>query len=247
MSVTHFDLAPLPAAALLLDLRGLTITEINDEALAMFGWEREDVIGVLLTCLIAQPTTLLEALAAGDAAPVLLEARRSNGVPFILEARARALPDAPAPIGLCLLREDDREAVRRATNQFFDAAFANAPIGMALYNTDGEFVRVNPAFCAILDRTELALIGTRDQLLTHPDDRQRDVDAAWRILAGELDTFATEKRFVRPDGSVVWVTANLTFLRDDERRPIAWLGQFQDITMRHRHEERLRHLTGQAD
>jgi PAS domain-containing protein len=36
-----------------------------------------------------------------------------------------------------------------------------------------------------------------------------------RILRGEIDTWQTEKRFLRPDGSAVWVIANLTFLRDE--------------------------------
>ena len=35
---------------------------------------------------------------------------------------------------------------------------------------------------------------------------------------------------MRPDGSVVWTLANLTFLRDDHGRPLCWVGQFQDIT-----------------
>jgi PAS domain S-box-containing protein len=240
-----FELAHLPAAALLLDLRDLTIRDVNDEALTMFARDRDQLVGGLVTHLLAQPAPLLEALAAGERGCVLVEGRRRNGVPFIAEVRARALPGGST--ALCLIREDDREPMDRAAHQFFDAAFANAPIGMALYNTDGEFVRVNRALCAMLDRTELALIGTRDQLLTHPDDRQRDVDAAWRILNGEIDTYETEKRFLRRDGSVLWVSANLTFLRDEHGRPIAWLGQFQDITERRRHEERLRRLTGRAD
>jgi PAS domain S-box-containing protein len=240
-------LADLPVAALVLDLEGLTVVDANAEALEMFGWPRDDLVGGLFTHLVAQPTPLLEALSDADATSVLLEGRRRNDVPFIVEIRARALKESGRRTALCLAREDDDEAMRRAASQFFDAAFANAPIGMALYNTDGEFVRVNPAFCAMLGRTEPALIGTRDQLVTHPDDRQRDVDAAWRILKGEMDTFRAEKRFLRRDGSTIWVLANLTFLRDDQRRPIGWLGQFQDITERRAHEDRLRRLTGRVD
>ena len=104
------------------------------------------------------------------------------------------------------------------------------PIGMALFNTDGEYVRVNGALCALLGRRADELIGIRDQELTHPDDRQSDVDAAWRILRGEFNTWQCEKRFVRPDGSIVWTLANLTFLRDEHGRPLCWVGQFQDIT-----------------
>ena len=56
------------------------------------------------------------------------------------------------------------------------------------------------------------------------------MDAAWRILNGELDTWQCEKRFLRPDGEVVWAIANLIFLRTAEGHPLAWFGQFQDIT-----------------
>ena len=124
-----------------------------------------------------------------------------------------------------MLRELDRNAPGT-----LDAAFDAMPIGMALFNTDGEYVRVNGALCALLGRDAAELIGMRDQELTHPDDRQSDVDAAWRVLNGEVDTWQCEKRFVRPDGSVVWALANLTFLRDEYARPLCWVGQFQDIT-----------------
>ena len=69
------------------------------------------------------------------------------------------------------------------------------------------------------------LLGHRDQEFTHPEDRESDVDAAWEILNGKRNTHQTEKRFLRPDGSVRWVLANLTFLRDDAGRPLSWVGQ----------------------
>ena len=110
---------------------------------------------------------------------------------------------------------------------------------MALFNTDGEYVRVNAALCRLLGRTEAELLGRRDQEFTHPDDRQSDVDAAWRILRGEIHTWQCEKRFRRPDGSVVWALANLTFLRDEDGNPISWMGQFQDVSDRKRNEKEL--------
>ncbi len=47
---------------------------------------------------------------------------------------------------------------------------------------------------------------------------------------------------MRPDGTVVWAIANMTFLRDEAERPICWVGQFQDITERRSMEERLRQM-----
>ena len=134
-------------------------------------------------------------------------------------------------------RED---AFAREAQRYFDAAFDNAPIGMALFNCAGEYVRVNASLCALLGRSDDDLIGLRDQELTHPDDRASDLVAAERIFAGELSTHQCEKRFVRPGGSIVWALANLTFLRDEAGLPLGWVGQFQDITARRDAEERFR-------
>ncbi|MEA2900441.1 MAG: two-component system, sensor histidine kinase and response regulator [Actinomycetota bacterium] len=161
-----------------------------------------------------------------------LSCQRDNGVPLTLEVSAGRVPDG-AGGATCLLLEFNRDRVATEAQRYFDVAFDAAPVGMALFNTDGEYVRVNRALCALLGRSEAQLLGRRDQEFTHPDDRQRDVDAAWRILRGEISTWQTEKRFVRPNGSVVWAIANLTFLRDDNGNPVSWVGQFQDITARH--------------
>jgi len=85
----------------------------------------------------------------------------------------------------------------------------------------------------------LRLLGHRDQEFTHPEHRASDIAAAWQILSGEIDTWQTEKRFVRPDGSAVWVIANMTFMRDEEGRALTWLGQFQDISDRKETEHAL--------
>jgi PAS domain S-box-containing protein len=165
-----------------------------------------------------------------------VEARRANGVPFLVDVAVRRLDGA----SLCVLRELGDDAVASEAQRRFDAAFDHAPIGMALFNCDGEYVRVNDALCRLLGRSSAELIGRRDQELTHPDDRQADIEVAWEILAGRYDSHQCEKRFVRPDGSIVWALANLTFLRDEAGRPLTWVGQFQDITARRAAEDALR-------
>jgi PAS domain S-box-containing protein len=165
-----------------------------------------------------------------------LHARRPNGVPLTLALSARRHGAG----AICVVVEPDRERVAYEAQRHFDIAFDAAPIGMALFNTDGEYVRVNAALCGLLGRSEAQLLGRRDQEFTHPDDRQSDVDAAWRILRGEIHTWQCEKRFLRPGGSVVWAIANLTFLRDEEGNPISWMGQFQDVSERKQNERALR-------
>jgi diguanylate cyclase (GGDEF)-like protein/PAS domain S-box-containing protein len=161
-------------------------------------------------------------------------------VPFTIILLA-AEADAPGRI-ICVGRAVAGTELLSESQRYLDVAFEIAPLGMALFDTDGYYVRVNKALCDLLGRAPEELIGHRDQELTHPDDREADIDAAWRILGGEMDAWQTEKRFIAADGSVVWTIANLTFLRDPEGRPLSWLGQFQNITERRRREELLSHL-----
>ena len=215
-------LALLPDAALVLDAHGCVLSA-SPPAAEMFGL---DPTGHGLAELIPDPGRLwssVDGILPGESVPLIpLAGRRANGVPFALDVSVRVLSDG---VLLCVLRELDRNAPGT-----LDAAFDALPIGMALFNTDGEYVRVNAALCALLDRSLQDLIGTRDQELTHPDDRQSDIDAAWRVLNGELHSWQCEKRFVRPDGTIVWTLASLTFLRDEYGRPLCWVGQFQDVT-----------------
>ena len=141
---------------------------------------------------------------------------------------------------LCLLRVVGGDELVEDLASYFDAAFDHAPIGMAIIGADGRYVRVNDALCGMLGRRRGQLIGERDNEITHPDDRERDVEFAWKILRGELDCIVLEKRFVKPDGSVVWVIANMTYLRDDDGTGIAWVGQWQDVTARRAVEAELR-------
>jgi len=224
----------LPEAALVIDPQSCVVAS-NDLAIALFG---RDPTGDALSGLLAQADLRLQ----GER-PVRMRAQGRHGdhVPFIVDVSVAAAEWAPGE-RLVLLRELDAGLLVQESNRLLDIAFDKSPIGLGLFDPEGEYIRANPALCRLLDRPLDGLLGRRDQEFTHPDDRQSDVDAAWRILDGEIDVWQTEKRFVRPDGTIVWSIASMTFLRDEHRHPVAWLGQFQDITERRSLEERLRRL-----
>jgi PAS domain S-box-containing protein len=232
-SATGLELAP--DAILELDGDGVVVAA-NECAARMFLSTTEQLRNQHVDRLVRDLEPLRELLSGEETIRrlVKLQGRRANGVPFPLELSLRVHKHGRQTRALCVLRELDYGGLVHEASRYFDIAFDQAPIGMAIFNADGEYVRVNGALCALLGRGEAQLLGRRDQEFTHPDDRQLDVEVAWDILAGNRSTFQRQKRFVRPDGSVVWAIANLTFLRDDRGRPLNWVGQFQDITeLRH--------------
>jgi diguanylate cyclase (GGDEF)-like protein/PAS domain S-box-containing protein len=236
--ITELMLGALPVAAAMIDRHGVVAAD-NPGSRAMFAGA---LAGLPVSTLFPSESAAWARLqaVAGAQQTIRLHGCRLNDVPFSLDARVSAADDAGRV--LCIVREVRGRDLLDESRRYLDVAFESAPIGMALFNTDGQYERVNQALSALLGRGAEELLGRRDQEFTHPDDRAADLQAAERILRGDVHSHQTEKRFLRPDGSVVWAIANMTFLRDGDGRPLCWLGQFQDITQRKLDEGRLRHL-----
>ena len=207
------------------------VVEANDAAAALFGTSVSELLGCRFGSLLSCDLSTL-----ADDTLVRDRIRRADGTPVpvdLLSVRAGSQR-------LVVVRKMPQERLLDEMRATLDIAFDSTPLCAALFNSEGQYIRVNENLCRLLGRAPDALLGRRDQEFTHPDDRAADLEAAWRILRGELDIWQTEKRFLRPDGSVVWVIANLTFLRDERGGPLGWLGQFQDITGRREMEAQLR-------
>ena len=132
-------------------------------------------------------------------------------------------------------RKEAEDRLREADERFRNA-FDEAPIGMALTSLDGVFMRVNRALCEMTALEPQEMVGLRITAITHPDDIEADLDAIDRMITGDLETFHTEKRYVRKDGSVIWIQLSATPVHDVEGKPAYFVSQMQDIT-----EQRARH------
>ena len=119
--------------------------------------------------------------------------------------------------------------------------FHQAAIGMALVAFDGTFLRVNPALCALLGRSEEELLSTTWAAVTHPDDVGPGEMLARRLEWGECETAQIEKRYVRPDGSHVWARLNISSTRRASDEPLCMFTQVVDLT-HHREAELARTL-----
>jgi PAS domain S-box-containing protein len=124
-------------------------------------------------------------------------------------------------------------------DSLFQNAFEHAAIGMALVAPDGSWLRVNRSVCAITGYTEPELLQKTFQDITHPEDLERDVANAGKMLAGETDTYQMEKRYFRKNGSIVWVLLSVSLVRDEKGQPRFFISQIQDITRRKESEEQL--------
>jgi PAS domain S-box-containing protein len=133
-----------------------------------------------------------------------------------------------------LQREQEGEAE-------FRAMFELAGVGKGQADpVTGRFLRVNRKQCEITGYSAEELLGMTSVQLTHPDDRARDQALFGQLLRGEIAEESIEKRYVRKDGTTVWVHVTATILRDAAGRPLRSVAVVQDITDRKRVEEALR-------
>ena len=112
----------------------------------------------------------------------------------------------------------------------FHQAFDYAPIGMALVSTKGEWIRVNKMLCQILGYSEQILLKQTFQDITHPDDLDIDLQQMYQLLDGKITAYQMDKRYFHIDGSIIWVSLNVTLARDQQGKPLYFVSQIKDIT-----------------
>lgn len=127
-----------------------------------------------------------------------------------------------------------------AGDQQFSSAFEHAAIGMALIPIDSRRLRVNSAFCHMLGYSEAEMLSRTVQDITHPGDIEWDVLQRKRALAGEIETYQWEKRYLHKSGHIVWGYLTCSLVRDPDRKPLHFISQVQDITERKKAERTLR-------
>ena len=120
----------------------------------------------------------------------------------------------------------------RISEEKFRGSFEHSAIGMALVSTEGKWLKVNKRICEIVGYEAEELLATTFQYITHPDDLDSDLENLHKLLAGDIATYAIEKRYYHKKGHIVWVLLSVSLVRDVQGNPIHFVSQIEDITDR---------------
>jgi anti-anti-sigma factor len=134
-----------------------------------------------------------------------------------------------ATIARDMTQERAAQEALRASEERFRIAFERGPVGVALLDLDGKFVQANDAYCRTVRRTREELLGDGAVEITHPDDMAFTRYALRSLLLGEVPVFRYEKRYLAPDGEIVWAEVSATVFRDAQERPQFIIGMVLDI------------------
>ncbi|MBD0273026.1 MAG: PAS domain S-box protein, partial [Acetobacteraceae bacterium] len=242
-----FEAAPF--SIVLVDPKSFRVLAFNDRACEELGYTREEFARL----------TMVDIDALGDMDAIRRRSRAHTLRPGVQEFEAQHR-DKDGGVRDVLVRAcgivfDGREvaytahhditdrkaaeAALRAGEAEFRAIFENSAAGMAEVDLrTGRYLRVNRRFCEIVGRDEAELtggLGPKD--IRHPAERDSPFGAE-EADASPDGRFESERRYVRPDGAVVWVRGSVAVAaRDGEGRPARAAAALTDITAQKRADE----------
>lgn len=218
--------------------------EVNDAHENIFGFKREEVVGrsPIELGIFENPAArekMLEKLKEQNSLRnVEIEARTRDGKKLTLLHSAELIE-----IGgrLCVLRvsqditdQKKAEQALRTSEALFRSYFELAVVGCAISSLEKGIITVNDQFCQMLGYSRQELMKMTWVQLTHPDDVAADVAQFNRVLAGEIDSYTLDKRYLHKDGREIFATISIRCVRHPDGSPNYFVGLAMDITDRHK-------------
>ena len=139
------------------------------------------------------------------------------------------------------LRIDAMQVLANEAAKIFRDTFELAPVGIVHTASSGRLMRVNPRTCEMLGYSQQELLAVSFVDITHPDDVPQHAQLFQSMLAGKLDTYRMEVRFVRKDGAFLWANLCVSVKRTASADPDYLIGVIEDISEKKQsHAELLR-------
>ncbi|MGI4802504.1 MAG: PAS domain S-box protein [Janthinobacterium lividum] len=235
------------------------ITSWNTGAEHLLGWPEHEALGHAADMIFTpedQAAGVPEqeargAVEQGRAEDVRWHVRRdgsrlwANGLMLPLRDEAGTIQ------GLLKIFRDQTDQKRteeqlRGSEARLQALMDQSSAGIAQTTLQGHFIFVNDQYCTLVGRSRDELLSLRMGALTHPDDLTPNLTQFESLALGGR-SFEVVKRYLRPDGSSIWVRDSVTAVRDADGRVSSIFAVSLDISEQKRAEMRQSFLLGLAD
>ncbi len=247
--VKHFDyILKFANDIILLIDSDLNIIEANDRALETYKYTKEEFIGMKLEKIRA-PDTLhqlseqLRNVNENESATFETEHIRKDKSTFPVEVSSRLVniegSDYYQTIGRDITERKSVENTLKESEEKFRKIFEESPFCMVMTAKDFSILKANMAFCKMIGYEESELKAFTFRNITHPDHIAGNELGLMRLVAGEMETYNTEKRYIRKDETIIWGSTTVSIIRNNKEEIQFFLVMVEDITSRKNAEEEL--------
>ena len=240
-----------PDGLLMVNSRG-RIIRVNEQAVRMFGYAHDELIGQSLEQLVPEKFHDLHSRhwedharpARANCRGLELSYQRKDGSELPVEMALSPVQSGNEMQLLAVVRDISErkrgEEILRQSEERFRSVFEQGPLGVSLMGLDRQMISVNSAFCQMLGYSKEELIKMSPLEVTHPDDQALSVDLMERLFKRDFPVGTVEKRYIRKNHEIMWGKLTASVIRDRADKPLYSVGLIEDITERKRVEGELR-------
>jgi PAS domain S-box-containing protein len=219
--------------------------DVNTSLCNTFGYTKEELLKKNINSLI-EPEELKERpvrfdlLAAGQ--HVFNERRmmRRDGSIVEVEANVKKVDnDYVMAIARDVTRLRQVQRDIQISEARFRGAFEFSAIGMAITSLEGKWIKVNNRMSQITGYTMEEMLRLSFKDITYPEDIEGDQQMTEELLAGKVDSFLREKRYLHKNGYPVWVNVSVSLVKDPQGVPLYFVAQVEDINERKKAQDAL--------
>ncbi len=244
LSEQRFEIAfrSSPHPVLITELATGRCIDVNDTALRTFGFERHEAVGRTTIAIQLWPKPedrthfITQLLASGTL----------RGVEFTFQTKDRHLRHCLVSselidlngtrciltVGTDVTEKKEAEAALRESEERWKRFVADAPVGLVVVGADKHILSANNAFCALTGYSEQEVIENTYALYTHPDDLPKNLVLTDEFFAGQRRAYTYEKRYIRKNGEVIWVSVRASHLTVHGQDTPLLLAVVEDISDR---------------
>jgi PAS domain S-box-containing protein len=239
-------------AILMVDVDTGRFLEVNPAAQTLYGYTKQEFLGMTAADVSAEPDNTRAAIAARQTSVPLRWHRRRDGTTFPVEISAAYFEQHGRRLHVAAIRDITErrraEAALRESEALLSTAETIAESGSFTWDIASDTCKWSKGMAALsgLDsRMTLSFHETATRTV-HPDDLQRVREEIGRMVAAQR-AWPMEFRIVRPDGAVRLIHSTGEFIFDEQGGPLRVVASMIDITQRRADEDRLAALRSQLN
>jgi PAS domain S-box-containing protein len=221
------------------------IVEANPHTYSILGYGPNEVPldamgGIITSAGSNEIITAIQNLSKVASPPLQVRLQRRDGAVILLDIGIDLVRHDGKEYAMLLMRDittqGQEEAEIKKNEARFRVIFEMAPMGIMLQNKDRKMVDCNHALSEMTGIEKDELLLKKQEELVHQEDVEKDARLFDLLMAGRIDHYNVEKRFLTHDGRVIYGSLHVSSIRDHEGKPEYALNMLSDITQRKRME-----------